>query len=58
MVMFGDPDYTQEIETILDNYSIEEVLEKLEIDSKEVLRILAFNGYDILPVYEEIINGG
>lgn len=56
--MFGDPDYTQEIETILDNYSIEEVLEKLEIDSKEVLRILTFNGYDILPVYEEIINGG
>lgn len=56
--MFGDPDYTQEIETILDNYSIEEVLEKLEIDPKEILRILAFNGYDIIPIYKEIINGG
>lgn len=57
MEMFGDPTFDKELDAILDHYPLEIILENLEISNKEVLKLLIANGYDVLSVYEEIVNG-
>lgn len=55
--MFGEPDNNEVYLVLLDNLSLEDIISKLEIDPVEVLRVLDTNGYDIVGLYEEVING-
>ena len=55
--MFGEPDNNEIYLILLDNLSLEDIISKLEIDPVEVLRVLDTNGYDIVGLYEEVING-
>jgi len=55
--MFGEPDNNEIYLVLLDNLSLEDIISKLEIDPVEVLRVLDTNGYDIVGLYEEVING-
>lgn len=56
--MFGEANIDEKLSVILDNYSLEDILEKLEIDSMGVLRLLNYDNYDLMSIYEEIVNGG
>lgn len=56
-IMFGEPDNNEIYLVLLDNLSLEDIISKLEIDPVEVLRVLDTNGYDIIGLYEEVING-
>ena len=46
--MFGEPDFTEEVRALLDKYSLEELLERADIDPIKVVLILIDYGYNQL----------
>lgn len=46
--MFGDPDLSDELRKLLDKYTMDEILERFEIDPLTVLIILVDSGFNQL----------
>lgn len=46
--MFGEPDFSEELQKLLDKFSMDEILEKFEINPLVVLSILVDYGYNQL----------
>jgi len=46
--MYGDPDFSSDLQKLLDKYSMDEILERNEIDPLTVLLILVDYGFNQL----------
>lgn len=46
--MYGDPDFSSDLQKLLDKYSMDEILERNEIDPLTVLMILVDYGFNQL----------